>query len=166
MALGEDGQDFSQVMSYVPSSQNLQHTLTFAIDGIITGRVYSFKLRAKNSKGYSEFSNIVAIAAVDPPDKPNAPSVNYGLSGDNSLFIHWSKVADQQGPGGLITGYSLYMDDGYGGVFSEIFNSVGTSPMITEYLVSGIKLSLIYRFRVVSYNFNPAASLPSDITFV
>ena len=68
MALGEDGQDFSQVMSYVPSSQNLQHTLTFAIDGIITGRVYSFKLRAKNSKGYSEFSNIVAIAAVDPPD--------------------------------------------------------------------------------------------------
>jgi len=58
------------------------------------------------------------------------------------------------------------MDDGYGGLFSEVFNSVGTSPMITKYLVTGIKLSLTYRFKVVSYNFNPAVSLPSDITYV
>ena len=90
IAIGEDGQDFTQVKSYIPTSQSLQHTLTFAVDGIVTGLVYSFKFRAKNSKGYSEFSNIVAIAAVDPPDKPSAPAVDYGLSGANSLFIHWN----------------------------------------------------------------------------
>ena len=53
-----------------------------------------FKYRAKNSKGYSEFSNIASIAAVDPPDKPSAPQVNYELSGTDSLLMQWSRVAD------------------------------------------------------------------------
>lgn len=73
MALGEEENedDFTQVTTY--DGVSLQHTLTFALDSITTGEIYSFKFRAKNSKGYSEFSNILAVAAVDPPDKPTAP---------------------------------------------------------------------------------------------
>ena len=43
---------------------------------------------------------------------------------------------------------------------------MGSSPLITEYLVTGITLSLTYRFRIVAYNYNPEASPASDITSV
>lgn len=170
MAAGEtDNEDsYAFMASYDTFTQSLSHTVTFATDGIVTGQIYSFKFRAKNSKGYSEFSNLASIAAIEPPNQPGAPWVNYELSGHDSLHIEWSRVADAASPGGLVSGYSLFMDDGYGGRFTEIFNSVGTSPLITEYLVtSGIKLSLTYRFKVQAHNYNTLApSAVSDITSV
>ena len=54
----------------------------------------------------------------------------------------------------MVTGYSLHMDDGYGGRFTQVFNSVGSSPLITDYLVTDITLSLTYRFYVLAYNYN------------
>ena len=140
--------------------------MKFATDGITTGTIYAFKFRAHNSKGFSDYSTMVTIAAVDPPDQPSAPTINYDLSSESSLFIYWVRVADQQSPGGLVTGYSLLMDDGFGGTFSEVFNSVGSSALISEYLVTGVTLSLTYRFKVVAYNFNPTESLDSAITSV
>ena len=121
MAEGDEDieDDFVIVDSYDVLSQSLQHSVTFATDGIVTGQLYSFKFRAKNSKGYGGFSTVTTIAAIDPPDQPNAPSVDYTLSSESTLFIQWDAVADQPGPGGLITGYSLWMDDGYGGSYSE-----------------------------------------------
>ena len=72
----------------------MQQTVTFAVDGITTGQIYTFKFRAKNSKGYSEFSGLVSIGAIDAPDQPQAPQVDYELSSTDSLFIHWHRVAD------------------------------------------------------------------------
>ena len=69
MAVGDENieSSFTQVMSYVVTSASVQHTVTNTDDNIVTGELYSFKFRAKNSKGYSEFSNLVTIAAVDVP---------------------------------------------------------------------------------------------------
>ena len=159
MAAGQDNNedDFDQVTQY--DGVSLQHTVTFALNGITTGKIYSFKFRAKNSKGYSDFSNILDVAAVDPPDQLYQPTVNYELSGIDSLLIEWSRVTDQAAPGGLITGYSLHMDDGYGGRFTEVFNSVESAPLITDYLVTDVTLSLTYRFYVIAYNFNSDAQV-------
>ena len=141
MAAGQDNNedDCDQVTQY--DGVSLQHTVTFALNGITTGKIYSFKFRAKNSKGYSDFSNILDVAAVDPPDQPDQPTVNYELSGIDSLLIEWSRVTDQAAPGGLITGYSLHMDDGFGGRFTEVLNSIGSAPLITDYLVTDVTLS-------------------------
>ena len=46
--------------------------------------------------------------------------------------------SDSTAPGGLITGYKLYMDDGYGGAFSSILNSVNVSPNIDGFLATGL----------------------------
>ena len=71
-------------------------------------------------------------------------------------------MTDAASTGGLITGYSLYVDDGYGGRFTEVFSSVGASRLITEQLVTGLTLSLNYRFYVIAYNYNHAASSPAS----
>ena len=90
------------------------------------------------------------------------PTIDYELSGSSSIFVSWVRNTDDAEPGGLITGYSLYMDDGYGGAFTEILNTVGTSPLISEYLTTGLTLSLTYRFKVVAYNYNPEPGAASD----
>ena len=51
------------------------------------------------------------------------------------------------------------MDDGYGGRFTEVFNSVESAPLITDYLVTDVTLSLTYRFYVIAYNFNSYAQV-------
>ena len=110
---------------------------------------------------------MVAIAAVDAPAKPNSPQVNYDLSSSTALYIHWDRVTDQVGPGGLITGYTLYMDDGYGGRFTEIFSTVGVSSLVTEYLKTGLTLSLTYRFKVIAHNYNSLSpSAESEIALI
>lgn len=51
-------------------------------------------------------------------------------------------------PGGQIAGYILYIDDGYGGDFKPIFNSVGLTSQVGEFLATGLLPSLQYRFTV------------------
>lgn len=47
----------------------MQHTLTYATDGIITGKIYSFRFKAVNVKGSSEYSEFVTIAVNKPPQQ-------------------------------------------------------------------------------------------------
>jgi hypothetical protein len=41
---------------------------------LITGTTYSFKVEARNSVGFSEYSNTVSIKAAQIPDQPDAPT--------------------------------------------------------------------------------------------
>jgi hypothetical protein len=45
----------------------MQHTMTYAIDGITTGKIYSLRTRSMNVMGYSDYSEIIYIAASSPP---------------------------------------------------------------------------------------------------
>ena len=57
------------------------------------------------------------------------------------------------------------MDDGYGGVFELIYNTVDISPTINGVLISNLTTGLFYRFTVTAYNFN-GASTTSSITSI
>ena len=120
MDQGSTASPFALVPSYDTTAVMFTYTLTFAVDGIISGKVYSFKSRAKNSKGYSDYSEIVSIAASSPPAKASTPTVDYTYSSKSKLFVKWTLSPDAIGPGGLITGYKLYADDGLGGEFKVI----------------------------------------------
>jgi len=120
MNQGYSASPFAIVSSYDTSSFIFKYTMTFAVDGIVSGKLYSFKSRAKNSKGYSDYSEIVSIAASSPPAKASTPTVDYSLSSKSALFVKWNLSPDDIGPGGLITGYKLYADDGLGGEFKVI----------------------------------------------
>ena len=57
----------ANVVSYDQSGLALQHTVTYVADSIVTGKIYSFTFRATNSKGNSDYSEILSIAVIDPP---------------------------------------------------------------------------------------------------
>lgn len=67
----------------------MQHTLTFVNDGILTGKIYSFRFKAVNVKGSSEYSELVSIAVNKPPLQASQPVVNYELSTRTSIFVTW-----------------------------------------------------------------------------
>lgn len=103
----------------------MTHTLTFATDGVTTGLIYTFRFKAVNDKGSSEYSEQVSIAANEPPLQSATPVVDYTLSTRTSIFVSWDLNDNAIGDGGLITGYKLYMDDGYGGELEEVLTTVG-----------------------------------------
>jgi len=43
---------------------------SFTVSGLVTGRTYRFKYRARNAHGFGEFSDEVAIIAAIKPSKP------------------------------------------------------------------------------------------------
>jgi len=65
------------VSSYDTTSMAMTYTLTSSTDNVITGRIYSLRTRAKNDKGFSDYSNILKAAAISPPSQPIAPSVDW-----------------------------------------------------------------------------------------
>jgi hypothetical protein len=114
---GESESAFNILPTYVTTSLAMTHTLTFADDAIVTGKIYSFKFRALNAKGFSDYSEILSVATTAPPVKANIPTVDYTRSSRTSLYIKWVRNTDSPSPGGLINGYTLFMDDGKGGHF-------------------------------------------------
>lgn len=56
-----------QVATYDVESFSLQHQLTTTLDGILTGKVYSFRTRALNPSGASEYSDLLRAAVASPP---------------------------------------------------------------------------------------------------
>jgi len=66
----------------------------------------------------------------------------------------------------MFSGYKLLMDDGYGGDFNIVLDTVGFSNKITEYLATNLRPSLLYRFQVAAFNKNNVAGQLSDITTI
>jgi hypothetical protein len=67
----------------------MEHTLTFATDGLVTGNIYTFRIKARNEKGDSDYSEFSSIACNSPPEQANAPYVDYSLSSRTSIFVSW-----------------------------------------------------------------------------
>jgi hypothetical protein len=67
----------------------IEHTVTYAADGVESGKVYAFRFRAQNSKGWSEYSEQTLIAAVNAPQKAATPQVDYTKSTSSSVFMTW-----------------------------------------------------------------------------
>lgn len=152
---GELESSFTEVLTYVRDSFEMQHTVTFADDNILTGKIYSFRFKSFNSKGYSEYSEILSVAAVNPPLKAATPQNDYSFSSRTSVFVNWQLNEDGLGSeGGLISGYKLFMDDGEGGDFEVVYDTVGYSSHLDSFLATNLTTSALYRFRLQAYNYN------------
>ncbi len=129
MTAGLGSSSFSIVNTYVTTSFMMSHTLETTTDSIVSGDIFGFKWRCFNLRGYSEFSETFFAAASDPPAAPLAPTITYQWSSSTSIFVSWSQVSDGvAGPGSIIRGYKLYMDDGLGGPFTVLYDTSPLSP--------------------------------------
>ena len=143
---GELNSQFSSVASYEKESLAMAHTLTYASDNIITGKVYRFRFKAFNSKGFSDYSEILSVAATSVPAKPLSPQVDYSFSSETTIYVSWQLIKDGLGEGGKISGYKLYMDDGIGGDFVVVFDSTGLNVEINYFKATELTTGLQYRF--------------------
>jgi hypothetical protein len=68
------------------------HTLT----GLTPGAVYRISVRSMNSEGYSEFSELLEVAASSLPPTPTSLRKVMSLSSKTSIYLEWDKVPDQE----------------------------------------------------------------------
>ena len=131
MDAGTYGTSFSQVTSYLGSLPT--HTLTPIPDGIVSGTTYTFKYRARNVVGYSEYSSEVRYVISSPPSQPLAPTKNYIHSTRTSMLIEWSESEATETP---IIGYKLYMSEGTDQY--EVVYSNSQNALLREYELTGL----------------------------
>jgi hypothetical protein len=79
---------------------------------LVSGRIFRLKYKAVNEINSSEFSDLVSVAMANAPAKPATPSKVISLSTTTTLVISWTAVANAAMPGGVITKYKVFMDDG------------------------------------------------------
>ena len=75
------------------------------------GKYYSFVYKATNMIGDSDLSPLLSVPVADQPSQPTAVALlDHSF---NTISVSWSKSDNTQGTLGVITGYHLYMDNGY-----------------------------------------------------
>lgn len=85
-----------------------------------TGLLYRFRVRSQNALGFSHYSQVLMVGLGPLPTQPSAPvKVSDDKSNSkSSIMLNWSPLVSQTLQ---INYYSLFMDDGYGVNFTEIY---------------------------------------------
>lgn len=80
---------------------------------LIKGQIYTFKVQARNTVGYSVESNELGVLVAQVPDKPEAPTTT--IDGD-TVRIDWIIPYDGSSP---ITGYIIIVQHNDGVTYTE-----------------------------------------------
>ena len=82
---------FDSITSY--DKQSLEK-IVYPTDGLSTvGNIYTFKFRAKNILGYSEFSDVLRVGFGNKILPPSSISADLVHTGPNYITIKWTQVA-------------------------------------------------------------------------
>lgn len=130
---------------------------------LVTGTIYQFRFRAVNALGNSDYSSYLYVALTDSPAAPSTITRVDSSSSKTSIAVDWSAVSDGTSPGGLITGYKLYMANGSAGTYYLVYDG-SNLPTITAYIISGLTTGEIYRFKVSALNYNGEGLLSSELS--
>jgi hypothetical protein len=133
--------------------------MTHTVSTLTSGTIYSFKFRAKNNVGHSEFSVARRFAASAPPVKPDMPTKNMGKSTQKSIFVEWAESLPSAAP---ILGYKLYMSAGtseYEVIYSSLEN-----PLVRQFDVQNLDTGVLYQFKVAAINFNGDSEMSDALT--
>lgn len=117
-----------------------------------TGATFRFKITATNAAG-SASSTPVSIVLASVPDTPSVgPTSDASVTNESVVKALITPLLSASSGGSIILSYSLEMDDGKGGSFTEI--PCGTTYCLnTAYTIkSGITSGTIYRFRYRALN--------------
>lgn len=142
MATAHD--EYSQVGS-APSTSN--PTITYHTETpLVPGETYRFKVSAVNFVGEGDITEAISVIAADLPEAPGNPPVAT-LVTETSISLSIAEISSSGNGGSPITGYIVQIDDGSGGDFTAIHDS------LTDHLiVSGLDPGKTYRTRYTARN--------------
>jgi hypothetical protein len=107
MNTGTTGSPFSNVTTY--TSGSLSHTLTTADDGLVDGKIYTFKWYAVNDYGTGEDSDEIQVGVTDVFAASASMTKVSSLSTKTSISVTWGAVTAGTTPAGDILGYIYSM---------------------------------------------------------
>lgn len=126
------------------SGSATEYTLytTTPAHAITAGQIYKFKVITVNELGPSDFSDEIDGGVSSFPGQPLSPTKVESDSGETYITLQWLASSNTELP---VIGYVLNMDDGYGGVYSVIYNGKNY-PNVLKYTITGLTTGLQYRF--------------------
>jgi subtilisin family serine protease len=145
---GETGEEIQRQVGtspYVSLTTIAAQGTSFTDTAPVEGRSNTYRVRAVNSGGGSEFSNAVAVPI--PPAAPSALNAGAGASSVSLTWINNSTAA---------TAYEVHRRSG-----SDTYSLVGTTAAsITSYTDGGLAVGTAYTYKVRAVG----ATGPSDFT--
>jgi titin len=136
--------EFSQVNA-APSELNPSITV-HKEDGLTADQVYKFRVSAVNFVGEGPMSDEIYVIAADMPEKPDTlPEVT--LVTQTSITLTLYDLPVQKNGGSPVTGYIVQMDDGLGGEFVTVHDS-----LYMDLILSGLESSRFYRIKYAARN--------------
>jgi hypothetical protein len=114
--------------------------------GLTPADTYKFKVSALNFVGEGPMSNEIFVVAADMPEKPpNPPTVT--LITQSSISLTLEPLPASSNGGSQITGYIVEADDGLGGNYEIVHDS-----LYMTLILSGLEPSRFYRIRYAARN--------------
>lgn len=115
------------------------------------GELYTFRYRAYNQLGWSDFSDTITVALGPLPDQVSAPVKASTDNSETQIKLQWSALENQHLQ---VLYYTLYMDDGFGVTFNKV-----NQEMTTEFTVTQLTPGVQYSFKVSATNYNGEGAL-------
>ena len=122
------------------------------VNGLTTGRSYTFTVKAVNASGESEGATSNSVTPSGVPDRPGGPTVT---ASDGTLTVKWDAPNDNGSP---ITSYTVY---------ATIAGSVATTCTTSverTCIIKGLKNDQPYAVMVAATNANGSSQLSPGVT--
>ena len=152
-APASNGERITEYRIYSGGSQVATCTETVCeVNGLTTGRSYTFTVKAVNASGPSEGAESNAVTLSGVPDRPGSPTVT---EGDGTLTVKWDAPNDNGSP---ITSYTVYATTA-GSAATTCTTSVERTCII-----KGLKNGQPYIVMVVATNANGNSQASPGVT--
>jgi hypothetical protein len=114
--------------------------------GLESATLYKIRVSAVNRVGEGPLSHSIEVIAADMPSKPTQmPEAT--LVTQTSVNLKLEALPEEQNGGSAITGYLVEIDDGLGGAFELVHNSLNLELIVTQ-----LEPSRHYRVRYAARN--------------
>lgn len=114
--------------------------------GLVTGKEYDFKVRARNDVGLGAFSPASRFMAARKSDAPAIPTKSF--ADQTTITVDW--LAPYSG-GTPITGYKVQWN--LGGSGTQFFDLATVNDSTFQFTQSGLTTGEVYHFKVQALNF-------------
>jgi thermitase len=132
-----DGASFTQIASVGAG------VTSFTDTGLLASTSYTYRVRAYNSTGNSDYSSAVTVSTQAAPALPGAPTLGASAVSKSQINVSWNPNS-----AGGQTGFKVERSTD-GRTFSQIASAAAAA---TSYLDAGLKANSTYYYRVRAFN--------------
>lgn len=156
MNAGTGSTTYSMIKAW--ASAPSKYEVSNAIEGIISGEIYTFYTITENEVGYSEASAESTYAAASLPTQMSAPVKVSTKTNSTQITVEWADAVATEVP---TTNYKLYVSAG-----TEEYELIYDGNLNTQklyYTYKNVIVGQIYNFKVSSENMNGEGDMSDSV---